>query len=215
MLHLRPAQASDLQSAASPRPTETYERDDPYPLPAPVPHRQAKAGRDARGEDHTLTIYVAPMSNHFDEYFLAGVQAEKVPVVVLKDRRMANYEVGGFSKSEAPGWKRMLLLRTDDTTERAAVQVVNLATGDQDLSISAYKLNTSRGMQSTGEVLAKRLKRAIAESAPSQKDMTNSSLRPLSKAYIDPVQDGFDGYLTRAIKQNNIPVSSSRLALTR
>jgi hypothetical protein len=54
---------------------------------------------------------------------------------------------------------------------------------------SAYKLNTSRGMQSTGEALAKRPKHAVVESTGSGNHegfTTNSTIRSLSKVYIEP-----------------------------
>ena len=153
------------------------------------------------------TIYIAPMANHFDEYLLAGLQTEKVPVVVVRDRSKADYEVRGFSKSEAPGWKRMLLARSDGTTEKAAIRIVNLVTGELVSSYSAYKLNTSLGMQSTGEALARRLKHALVAPTAPNKDKSNSPIRCSAKVYVDPMQDGFDGYLTGAIKEKNVPVT--------
>lgn len=108
-------------------------------------------------------IYIAPMSNGFDNYVTAGLQQKKVPVVVVADRSKADYEITGVAETDKAGWAKMLFLGSDQTNETASVKMVNLKTGNVVFAYSVKKGNSVRGKQSAGESCAKHIKQKIVE----------------------------------------------------
>jgi hypothetical protein len=108
-------------------------------------------------------IYVAPMTNGFDNYIIAGLQQKKVPVVVVALREKAEYEITGVAETDKAGWAKMLFLGSQQTNETASVKMVNLKTGNVVFAYSVNKSNSVRGKQSAGEACAKHIKKKIVE----------------------------------------------------
>jgi hypothetical protein len=106
-------------------------------------------------------LYVAPMSNGFDTYVIAGLEKKKVPVVLTTDRSKAEYELSGVSETDKAGWAKMLFLGSQQTNETASIKVVNLKTGNVVFAYSANKANSARGKQSAGEAVAKHINEKI------------------------------------------------------
>lgn len=106
-------------------------------------------------------IYVAPMSNGFDNYIVAGLQQKKVPVIVVAVREKADYEITGVSETDKAGWAKMLFLGSQQSAETASVKMVNLNTGAVVFAYSVSKSNSVRGKQSAGEACAKHIKEKI------------------------------------------------------
>jgi len=106
-------------------------------------------------------IFVAPMSNGFDTYVVAGLEKKKVPVTVITDRTKADYEISGVSDSDRAGWAKMLFLGSQQTNETASVKIVNLKTGNVVFAYSVNKTNSARGKQSAGEAVAKHINEKI------------------------------------------------------
>src|SRR5215472_6298023 len=108
-------------------------------------------------------IYVAPMSNGFDNYIVAGLQQKKVPVVVVAVREKADYEITGIAETDKAGWAKMLFLGSQQTNETASIKMVNLKTGAVVFAYSVNKVNSVRGKQSAGEACAKHMKEKIVD----------------------------------------------------
>jgi hypothetical protein len=108
-------------------------------------------------------IYVAPMTNGFDNYIVAGLQQKKVPVVVVALRDKADYEITGIAETDKAGWAKMLFMGSQQTNETASIKMVNLKTGSIVFAYSVNKTNSVRGKQSAGEACAKHIKQKIVE----------------------------------------------------
>jgi len=106
-------------------------------------------------------IYIAPIPGGFENYISAGIMKKKVPVVLVNDRSMADYEVSGVSQSEKASWAKMLILNSEASREQASIQVVDLKAGAVVFAYSVHKANSARGKQSAGEACAKHLKEKI------------------------------------------------------
>ncbi len=77
------------------------------------------------------TIFVAPILGGFDTYVTAGIMKKKVPLTVVADRAMADYEVTGVAESDKAGWAKMLFLGSGASREQASIKVVDLKTGER------------------------------------------------------------------------------------
>ena len=108
-------------------------------------------------------VYVAPMSNGFDNYVVAGLQQKKVPVIVVADRSKAEFEITGIAETDKAGWAKMLFMGSQQTNETASVKMVNLKNGAVVFAYSVNKTNSVRGKQSAGEACAKHIKAKIID----------------------------------------------------
>ncbi len=106
-------------------------------------------------------LFVAPMSNGFETYVIAGLEQKKVPVVVVAIREKADFELTGVSETDKAGWAKMLMLKNDSTNETASVKIVNLKTGNVVFAYSVHKGSSMRGKQSAGEAVAKHINEKI------------------------------------------------------
>jgi len=158
-------------------------------------------------------VYVAPMAGGFENYLIAGLQKKKVPVVVVTDRGLAEYEITGVSTSERAGWAKMLFLGSQQSHESAGIKMVFLGTGRVVFAYAVDKPNSVRGKQSAGEACAKHLKKKIekfAEGSKSREEQPGDSSRviaPGAKVFVDPMVDSFDEYLKTAFENKRVPVT--------
>jgi hypothetical protein len=106
-------------------------------------------------------LYVAPMSNGFETYVVAGLQKKQVPIKVIAIRDKADYELTGVSETDKAGWAKMLFMGSTSSAETASIKIVNLKTGDVVYAYSVSKGNSARGKQSAGEAVAKHIKNKI------------------------------------------------------
>jgi hypothetical protein len=159
------AVAQDTQKPAdAPKPQNTEAKPaDAKPVDATAAN--PKADSNAVITDEKLPsgarIYVAPISNGFDTYIVAGIQKKQVPIVVTTNRDNADYELTGVSESDKAGWAKMLFLGSQQTNETASIKLVNLKTGAVVFAYSVNKTNSARGKQSAGEAVAKHIKEKI------------------------------------------------------
>jgi hypothetical protein len=106
-------------------------------------------------------IYIAPIPGGFENYIAAGIMRKKVPVVIVKDRDKADYEISGVSETENANWAKMFFMGSAASKEQASIQVVDLKLGEVVFAYSVHKANSARGKQSVGEACAKHLKSKI------------------------------------------------------
>ncbi len=107
-------------------------------------------------------VYVAPMTDGFDTFIIAGIVKKGVPLVVVNSRDKADYEMTGISQSDKAGWAKMIFLGSQQSNEEASIKIVNIKTDEVVFGYSVHKGNSYRGKQSAGEACAKYLKNDIA-----------------------------------------------------
>jgi hypothetical protein len=101
-------------------------------------------------------VYIHPMDG-FGTYPMAALRVKGVPLIVVADRRIADYEILGESESQKAGWAKILILKQTGSHEEASISVVYVRTSEV---VFAYNYNTGnsyRGKQSASESCAKHL----------------------------------------------------------
>jgi hypothetical protein len=104
-------------------------------------------------------IYIAPISGGMENFIAAGIVNKKLPLVLVKDRSMADYEITGVAESQPASW-------TKHSRERAIIQVTNLKTGEIVLTYKVASIGVdftvSSSKQQVGEGCAKLLKKSTS-----------------------------------------------------
>jgi hypothetical protein len=108
-------------------------------------------------------VFVAPISDGFENYVIAGLRNKKVALTVVMDRSKADYEISGVSDSEKAGWAKMLFIGSENSNEQASIKILDLRTGAVIFGYSVHKTNSVRGKQSAGEACAKHIKTIVLE----------------------------------------------------
>jgi hypothetical protein len=119
-------------------------------------------------------VYI-DQGNIFGHYLAAAFRVKGVPLIVVANRLIADYEITGHSESQKAGWAKMLLTGRAGSLEQATVNIVDLRTSE---IVFAYNYNmdgTFRGKQSAAESCAKHLAAEIR-----QNGRLASSLPPLT-----------------------------------
>lgn len=106
-------------------------------------------------------VFIAPMVNGFDNYIAAALQQKKVQLIVVADRKKAEFEITGIAETDKAGWAKMLFMGSQQTNETASVKMVNLTSGAIVFAYSVNKVNSVRGKQSAAEACAKHIKAKI------------------------------------------------------
>jgi len=107
-------------------------------------------------------VYIAPM-NGFETYLAAALRKKRVPLVMVTDRSLADFEITGNANTKNAGWAKKLLLGDFRDSAMASMQVVNIRTGVIAYADSSHRASANRGQRSTAEKLAKYLKKKIEE----------------------------------------------------
>jgi hypothetical protein len=145
-----------------------------FAAPAGAQELAASVSADASGEGVSVELphqvlppgarlFVAPMTNGFDTYVVAGLAKKKVPITVIAIRDKADYELTGVSETDKAGWAKMLVWGNDSTNETASIKIVNLKTGEVVFAYSVKKGSSAKGKQSAGEAVAKHIKNKIED----------------------------------------------------
>jgi len=123
-------------------------------------------------------VYINSMDG-FGSYVAAAFRVKGVPLIVVAERAVADYEVVGNSESQKAGWAKVIFLKQTGSREEASISVVDLRTSEV---VFAYNYNTGnsyRGKQSAAESCAKHLVEAIRKGG-----LFASALPPLSDQQI-------------------------------
>jgi hypothetical protein len=97
----------------------------------------------------------------FGSYLAAAFHVKGVPLVIVADRRQADFEITGAAESRDATVGQTILLSQDGSRERASINLINLKTGQV---VFAYAYNRSYAMfgkKSAAESCAKHLRSAI------------------------------------------------------
>lgn len=131
-----------------------------------IKERMSKAGGDVEPLAPPLIpagakIFIASMTDGFDDYVKAAFQAKEVPLNIAASREAADYEMIGHAESEKAGAAKILLKGDMHSSEHASIVVTDLKTSVVVFSYSVEKSSSAHGKQSTAEAVAKHLKDGI------------------------------------------------------
>jgi len=107
-------------------------------------------------------VYIHPMGG-FGTYVSAAFRIKEVPLIVVTDRSIADYEIVGASESQKASWAKIIFMNQTGSSEEASISVVDVRTSEV---VFAYNYNTGnsfRGKQSASESCAKHLGNHIRE----------------------------------------------------
>lgn len=105
-------------------------------------------------------VYIAP-AHGFEQYLAAAFRKKSVPLLIVTDRDVADFEITATHDKESASWARIYVWGLLQGTASASIQVVNLKTRVVVFADSSERLVALRGERSTAEKLAKYLKRRI------------------------------------------------------
>lgn len=105
-------------------------------------------------------VYVAP-ADGYETYMIAALAKKKTPVLVVRDKESADFEIGAVSESSKAGITRTILFGQIGTDEKASFTVTNLQTNVVAFAYSVNKKGSARGKQSSAKAFAKHLKEKI------------------------------------------------------
>lgn len=106
-------------------------------------------------------IFIASMSDGFDQYMKDALKAKHVPLEVVNDRAQADFEMTGTSDSQKASTAKKIIFGSWHSNEQASISVANLKTGVVAYAYSANKHDSAHGKRSTAEACAKHLKEKI------------------------------------------------------
>ncbi len=97
----------------------------------------------------------------FDTYLAAALQKKKVPVVVVNDRAIADYELSGVSDHQKAGWAKIVFSGQIHSDEQASVKLINIKSSEVVFAYAVNKKNSLHGRQTAAEACAKHMKEVI------------------------------------------------------
>lgn len=106
-------------------------------------------------------VYINKMTDDFDKFLTSALTAKKVPLEIVTDKSMADFEVTGTSETKKAGVAKKLILGSWHSAEQASITVINLKSGVAAWAYSVNKSNSAHGKKSTAEACAKHLKDKI------------------------------------------------------
>ena len=80
-----------------------------------------------------------------------------VPLTVVTDRAIADYEMVGNSASQKAGWAKIIFLKQTGSSEEASISVIDVRTSEVAFAYNYNTFNSYRGKQSGAESCAKHL----------------------------------------------------------
>jgi len=106
-------------------------------------------------------VFIGPMKDQFDTYLREALESKKVPLNVVNQKELADFELTGTSESKKAGTAKKLILGSWHSSEQASVTLVNLKSGIAVWAYSVNKSNSAHGKKTTAESCAKHLKEKI------------------------------------------------------
>ena len=104
-------------------------------------------------------VYIVP--NDGFEQLAAALRKKSVPLLIVTDRDVADFEITVTHDKEPANWARIYVWGLLHGSASASIQVVNLKTKVVVFADSSERLVALRGKSSTAEKLAKFLKRRM------------------------------------------------------
>lgn len=116
-------------------------------------------------------FYIAPIKSEdsekpvegFETYLAAALRKKGVPVLIVADRALADFEVTGTADKKGAGFAKKWLLGDFRSTTSASMQITNLRTGVVAYADASHRASANKGLRSSAEKLAKYLKKKIED----------------------------------------------------
>jgi hypothetical protein len=105
-------------------------------------------------------VYIAPMEG-FETYLSAAIMKKEVPLSIVTNKDLADFEITGNSETQKAGWAKTIMTGNGRADERGSITVTNLKSGVVVYAYAADKGSAIRGKQSVAESCAKHLKERI------------------------------------------------------
>ena len=105
-------------------------------------------------------VYIVP-ADGFEHYLAAALRKKSVPLLIVTDRDVADFEISATHDRQDASWARIYVWGLLHGSAQASIQVVNLRTKVVVFADSSTRLVALRGERSTAEKLAKYLKRRM------------------------------------------------------
>lgn len=105
-------------------------------------------------------VYIVP-ADGFEQYLAAAFRKKSVPLLIVTDREVADFEIRATHDKQDASWARIYVWGLLHGSAQASIQVVNLKTKVVVFADSSARLVALRGERSTAEKLAKYLKRRM------------------------------------------------------
>lgn len=101
-------------------------------------------------------LYIHPLDG-FESFLNAALRVKGVPLTVVTDRAIADYEMVGNSASQKAGWAKIIFLKQTGSSEEASISVIDVRTSEVAFAYNYNTFNSYRGKQSAAESCAKHL----------------------------------------------------------
>jgi len=116
-------------------------------------------------------IYIAPFKSEnaekpvqgFESYMAAALRKKDVPLIIVADRALADFEITGTADKKGAGTAKKILLGDFRSSTSASITVTNIRTGVVAYADSSDRSSANKGLRSSAEKLAKYLKRKIED----------------------------------------------------
>ncbi len=103
-------------------------------------------------------VFVAPMADGFDSNLKDAIADKKVPVEIVGNRDLAEFEITGTSESQKASTAKKVILGNWHSREEASIRVSNIKSSEVVWSYSVHKEASAHGKKSTAGACAKHLK---------------------------------------------------------
>ena len=106
-------------------------------------------------------IFIAPMEDGFHQYLKSAFQAKKVPLAIVDDKSVADFEISGHSETHKASTAKKVFLWDWRSNEQASIRITNLKTSEIVFAYAVNKVSSAHGRKSTAEACAKHVKEKI------------------------------------------------------
>jgi hypothetical protein len=102
-------------------------------------------------------VFVAAMGG-FEIPLKKAMADKKVPLEMVAERELAEYEITGTSESRKASTAKKVILGSWHSDEEASIKVASVKSGEIVYAYSVHKQDSAHGQRSTAEACAKHLK---------------------------------------------------------
>lgn len=134
----------------NPQPTANQQNDSQPAPSAPIPTKPVAGSK----------VFLEKMGG-FENYLAAAFAKKKVQLVIVANKDLADYIIGGTSEDKKAGWAKIIFLGDIHSDATASVTMVDQKSSAVLFAYAVNKKNTWHGDQTTAEACAKHLQAHI------------------------------------------------------
>jgi hypothetical protein len=153
-------------------------------------------------------VFVNPMEDGFHEYLKAALQAKKVPLVVVDDKKSADFAISGHSETDKASTAKKVIMWNWHSNEQATFRL---------RTSRPVKLSLPTRPTSRVQPMARRVRRRLAPNISKRKSKAKSSCRSLCKSEFDRASSLHSSFVlkTHATKRRRKGFGAVKLHTTR